>query len=106
MFHAAHYHINYINNYINNTVQVHALPLPDMAVPGFRVRPSDRPLTETKDFALTGIDRHRQADIQLAAKVYYCSTVLLLLSMHVKCTLYSYITVVEVHGATVYISMY
>jgi hypothetical protein len=40
-----------------------------MAVPGFRVRPSDRPLTETKDFALTGIDRHRQAEVELAAKV-------------------------------------
>jgi hypothetical protein len=58
---------------IDNT-QVHALPLPDMAVPGFRVRPSDRPLTETKGFALTGIDRHRQAEFELAAKVHASST--------------------------------
>jgi hypothetical protein len=67
---------------------VHALPLPDMAVPGFRVRPSDRPLTETKDFALTGIDRHRQAEAELAAKVHTLLQLLELLYLNIS-TLYT-----------------
>ena len=55
--------------YVIVCAQVKARPLPDMSMPGFRVVPSEKPLTETKEFDLAGNDLHRLAEAQLLAKV-------------------------------------
>ncbi|KAG5184588.1 hypothetical protein JKP88DRAFT_244598 [Tribonema minus] len=52
-----------------NFKQVVARPMPDMSAAGFRVHASDRPLTETHEFNMPGMDRHFAAEAELAAKI-------------------------------------